>query len=39
MLLKNIKQIYQSLTLREAKMLQITALKFKNSRTVVVEMD
>ena len=39
MLLKNVKQIYQSLTLRETKMLQITTLKFKNSRTVVVQMD
>lgn len=39
MLLKYVKQIYQSLTLRETKMPQITALKFKNSRTVVVEKD
>lgn len=39
MLLKNGKQIYQSLTLRETKMPQITALKCKNSRTVTVEMD
>ena len=39
MLLKNVKQIYQSLTIRETKMPQIATLKFKNSRTVVVEMD